>query len=111
DHRDEQGALPDLAADLLIPDIATAQLVHVEPNFDLDRAKRLGNLLRRRCVFAGVAQEYRSACGIRHGREARTAPSRWPRSRNVPPGQERIRAAQPRKDRAEISLRQVYSLA
>src|SRR5262245_37179281 len=45
DHRNEEGASPDLPADRLIPRIPPAQLALVEPHLDPGRAQSLSDAL------------------------------------------------------------------
>jgi len=55
----EQRAFANLAADLLVPDIPTAQLALVEPDFDAAGSQRLANASGSIRVLRGVAQKDR----------------------------------------------------
>ena len=67
DDRHEEGALLDLAADLLVPDIAAAQLAHVEPNLDPEGAQGIGDVASRVRILAGIAEENRFGQWFGHG--------------------------------------------
>ena len=62
DHRDEQGAVVDLLADLMVPHVPAAQFALIEPHFDPGRPQRFADAPRRLGVLRGVAQEH-SPCG------------------------------------------------
>ena len=66
-NRDEERAVLDLAADFLVPHIAAAEFVHVEPHFEAVAAERVGHAPRRVEVFARVAEENRVGGGSGHG--------------------------------------------
>ena len=55
DHRDEQGAVVDLLADLVIPDVPAAQFALVEPDLDPGGPQRLADTACRLGILGGVA--------------------------------------------------------
>jgi hypothetical protein len=61
DHRNEQCAVLDLAADRRIPSIAAAKLALVKPDLDACGAQRIAKMLGGLGVLGGVAEEYRLA--------------------------------------------------
>jgi hypothetical protein len=59
DDRNEQRAVVDLAADLLVPGVPASQLALIEKDLDAGSLQRLANLLSGLRVLRGVAQKYR----------------------------------------------------
>ena len=59
-------AVVDLAPDLLIPDVAAAQLALVEEDRNAGSAKCLADLLSSLPVLRGVTEKYR-VCWLSHG--------------------------------------------
>ena len=66
--RDEQGAGLDLAANLLVPRVAAAQLVLIEPNLDAKAAQRIGDPTRSVGIFAGIAEKDSRWNRLGHGK-------------------------------------------
>ncbi len=66
DHRNEKRALLDFAPDLLVPDVAAAQLALIEPDFEPGGTQRLGDSTCSLRILGCVAQEY-CARHIGHG--------------------------------------------
>src|SRR5215469_11398649 len=60
DDRDEERTRANLAANRLIPGIAAAQFVLVEPDLDATLTQALGNASRRLGILRGVAEKYRA---------------------------------------------------
>ena len=86
----EQSTVADLLPNLLVPGIAAAQFLTVEPDLDASRAERVRNPLRRRRILGCVAQKDGTR-GCRHrllfspGTAAPALPPR--RSSGTPPPQ------------------------
>ena len=78
DDRHEEGALLDLAADLLVPDIAAAQLAHVEPDLDPKGAQGVGDPAGRVSILAGIAEKNRFLQWFGHGWVWTRPRARWP---------------------------------
>jgi hypothetical protein len=69
DERKEEDAIPDLAADFLVPGVAAPQFALVEPDLDAGPAQGLGHDRGGAGVLAGVAEENRPArrsCAFSH---------------------------------------------
>ena len=64
DDWDEQGAIPDLPPNFLVPCIAPDQLALVEPDFNPGASERLGESLRHHGVLVGVAEKNGFAGGL-----------------------------------------------
>jgi len=65
--RDEQRAVVNALADLLIPDVTAPQLTLVKPNFDPCGPQGRADPLRRRRILGGIAQKH---CLRRVGRHS-----------------------------------------
>ncbi len=61
DDRHEQGALSDLATDLLIPGIASPEFVEIEPHFHAGGAQRIADPPHDLRILRGITQENRLA--------------------------------------------------
>jgi hypothetical protein len=68
DDRYEQGAIADLAPDVLIPNVTAPKLTFVEPDLNAATSQCRRNPLGGLGVFRGVAQEHRPR---RHGGRCR----------------------------------------